>query len=144
MLLSTGFATLRSNIKCEHNIQFHFRRWQGENLQVYGLPCGRLPGHSVISLATVGDQWLAAIIFLKKYWCGREESSALYERNLYFIKAIKISFRESLTCTSTANPDNNRKVTHLKCFQPENLFCAAPRPPCFVFCYGRDLPLFSM
>lgn len=42
MLLSIGFATLHSNIKCEHNIQFHFRRLQGENLQVYGLPCGRL------------------------------------------------------------------------------------------------------
>lgn len=60
------------------------------------------------------------------------------------MKGIYISLKQlkfhlvSLTCTSTDNPYNNMKVIYLKCFQPENLFCAAPRLPCLIFYYWRD------
>lgn len=135
-------------MKCEHkvlHITFNIILL-GEDLQVYGLPWGRLPGLSVISLAAIWNQRLAAILFQKKYWHGREQSSALYARNWCPTKAIKFHLVRGWLAPSQPT------LIHFTCSQcwcflsptwESFLWCS--KASWFLFCYGRDLvPVFFL
>lgn len=73
----------------EHHIQFHFIQGWGKDLQVYGLPWGRIPSHWGVALAAVQDQRLGTAIVSKRN-IGMEE-----RRALLFMRGTDVSLKQS-------------------------------------------------